>query len=774
MTSWCCAVIMFLFVGAASAADGQLLPGTRPLEMTGDLSVENLVRIDRFLERAIDEAVGEREQRWQRDYSSREAYAKSVRLNRHRLRQKIGAVDPRKPPNDLQLVATLNRPALVAESEQVKVYAVRWSALAGVDGEGLLIEPATMPRAIVIAVPDADWTPEMVAGLDAHAPRAAGFGRRLAEAGCRVLVPTLIDRNTRWSGNPRVRMLNQTHREFIYRQAFFMGRHLVGYEVQKVQAAVDYFQARPDSRQWPIGVAGYGEGGLVAFYAAAIDDRIDATLVSGYFQPRESMHSEPVYRNVYGLLREFGDSDIASLIAPRKLIVEASRAPAAPDPPPQIKGLNFAAYGKLSTPAFESVVDEFARAQQHYRRLHVADNSCLIPGEKGSDAPMSEAALRSFADALGARPLKAVSAQQLRDRRGNFDPLPRQRRQFDQLIAHTQQIVKRSPLRRAEFWSAAESTTVARWQQTSQRYRQVLWDEVIGRLPAASLPANPRTRQIYRTSRWTGYEVVLDVYPDVFTYGILLLPKNIKPGEKRPVVVAQHGRNGRPQDICSPDVDTPAYHSFGARLADLGFIVYAPQNLYIGEERYRTVQRKAFALGMTFFAPMVRQHEQVLKWLSELPQVDAKRIGFYGLSYGGKSAMLIPAVLEGYALSICSGDFNEQVWKHTSIDDRYSFMFTLEHEHAEFDFGERFNYAEIASLLVPRPFMVERGHHDGVAPDEWVAYEYAKVRRLYVVLGIGDRTTIEFFDGRHEINARGSFKFLAKHLNWPGKSDANH
>ncbi len=63
--------------------------------------------------------------------------------------------------------------------------------------------------------------------------------------------------------------------------------------------------------------------------------------------------------------------------------------------------------------------------------------------------------------------------------------------------------------------------------------------------------------------------------------------------------------------------------------------------------------------------------------------------------------------------------------------------------------------------------MVERSRHDSVAPDEWVAYEYAKVRRLYVKLGIGDRTNIEFFNGRHEINARGAFDFLHRHLSWP-------
>ena len=36
----------------------------------------------------------------------------------------------------------------------------------------------------------------------------------------------------------------------------------------------------------------------------------------------------------------------------------------------------------------------------------------------------------------------------------------------------------------------------------------------------------------------------------------------------------------------------------------------------------------------------------------------------------------------------------------------------------EFDLGNTFNYGEMAGLIAPRPFMVERGHDDGVAPDE--------------------------------------------------------
>ena len=84
----------------------------------------------------------------------------------------------------------------------------------------------------------------------------------------------------------------------------------------------------------------------------------------------------------------------------------------------------------------------------------------------------------------------------------------------------------------------------------------------------------------------------------------------------------------------------------------------------------------------------------------------------------------------------------------------------------EFDFANVVNYADLAALMAPRPFMVERRHSDGVAPDEWVAYEFSRVRRFYDALGLGDRAEIEFFNGPHEIHGEGTFRFLKTHLDW--------
>ena len=98
-------------------------------------------------------------------------------------------------------------------------------------------------------------------------------------------------------------------------------------------------------------------------------------------------------------------------------------------------------------------------------------------------------------------------------------------------------------------------------------------------------------------------------------------------------------------------------------------------------------------------------------------------------------------------------------------------MWTGEYEIFEFDLGGAFNYSEMAALIAPRPFMVERGHFDGVGVDEWVAFEFAKVRNLYAArLKIPDRCEIEWFDGPHTINGQGTYRFLDRHLDQSGRT----
>jgi len=764
------AALLLLLLATVAAADP--VPGTRPLETQGDLAEQMVAGIDRFLTRETEAAAARRERFWKRDLSSREAYGRSVEPNRQHLRKILGVTDARLPlpddPLDPYLFPT--GPVAVGGKGSFSAAWFRWPVLPGVEMEGLVLRPGGVPaRARVVALPDCDWTPEMLCGLAPGIPAEAQFARRLAESGCEVVVPVLIDRRDTFSGRPDIRMTNQPHREFVYRGAFEMGRHIIGYEVQKVLAAVDYLTHASRGKSLPVGVAGYGEGGLLALYSAALDPRIDAALVSGYFGPRQEVWREPIYRNVWALLDEFGDAEVASLVAPRALVVEHCRFPDVSGPPPARDGRSGAAPGVISTPPLAGVTAEVERARTLIPGLKPAPRLELAGSGEGQ--PGSEEALTLFLKALGLKKGLSPSVAPPADLRKGFAPEARQKRQFEQLVEYNQRLLREGEGRRREFWAKADGSSPERWKESTRPYREYFWDEVIGRFPPASLPAGARTRLVYDEPKYRGYEVVLDVWTDVFAYGILLVPKDLQPGEKRPVVVCQHGLEGRPQDVADPKVDSPYYHQFACKLAEEGYVTFSPQNPYIFGDRFRLLQRKLNPLRKSLFSVIVRQHERILEWLGEQPFVDRERIAFYGLSYGGKTAMRVPALLEGYCLSICSGDFNEWIWKNVTTSWRGSYMFTPEWEMFEFDLGNTFNYAEMSWLICPRPFMVERGHDDGVGLSEWVSYEYSKTRERYDRLKIPERAEIEYFVGPHHIQGVGSFAFLRRWLGAPHRKD---
>jgi dienelactone hydrolase len=773
----------------------EVMPGTRALTWQGDLSVKMLDGAHKFIEEKIEASVSTRRNLWNRDLSSPAAYEMSVEPNRQRFMQYIGVDNKSKPSANyntgieekypdiyMQRISVDTDAERVAETDKYIVYQVRWPVLYRVFGEGLLLQPKTKPVANIVAIPDADQDPEQLVGLSPGVPPVSQFARHLAENGFQVLIPTLISRTFLFPGKQN----QQTYREWLYRQSFHMGRHLIGYEVQKVLAAVDWFKQSPDN-DVKIGVAGYSEGALIAFYSAAVDKRIDAALVSGYFASRQRVWDEPLYRNVWAQLTEFGDAEIATLVAPRSLIIEHSSVPEinerieSREAPSEVGGWPFTGYkGKIQTPTFETVSAEYNRIDALTKPGF--QSKYLVSGPKNVAMSFGSAsALEKFTQSLGFNSSLKISSELPRDGRKKFDAKARQIRQVKEIEDHVQWLLRDSDHERNRFflYSVMPEFEKRSWStkahhpyyspghfvEKGKEYRKYFREEILGSFDDKLLPPNTQTRKIYDKERWTGYEVVLDVFPNLFATGILLIPKDLKPGEQRPVVVCQHGRNSVPHDIVVGNKEY--YNDVAAKLADQGFIVYAPQNPYRGEDRYRLLDRKANLLKKTLFSFIVSQHDQTLRWLGSLPFVDKSRIAFYGLSYGGETAMRVPAVLEGYCLSICSGDFGDWTRKVVDTHNKVGFMNTFEWEMPYFNMGNTFSYAEMAYLIFPRPFMVERGHDDLVQPEEWVSYEYGKVRYVYDKFNLEDNTTIEFFNGGHSMRNEGTFKFLRKHLRWP-------
>ena len=773
------ALIFLLAVIPALCAEP--LPGTQPLNEDGDIAAKMVQGIHSFLDRETVEVTKARAALW-KQMTTRgpeepkpafwpntfmvEAWEKKMEPKRARLRQllgianQIGATEMHQVPPPLPYFASPDAAAQSSIAGQLKgdvVSHVRWNAVRGVQGEGLLSSPkqATDSMEACIVIPDCGVTPEQSFGLSAGLPPERQWANRLARlAGSTTLAISLADRRT-GARMPEGRESKFSQREVLWRASFEMGRTLLAYEIEKVLAAVNWICAGREHRS--IRVIGTGDGGLVALYAAALDPRITMVGLEGVFAPAEAQWNEPIDRTVFGLLREFGMAELAAVIAPRGLVVRGADWPQV-----DLNDSGGGAPGKLGAITESAVAAEFARAVDLRKAAPPDPIGGVVTIRKDLPGEFLEKVLMGNFDSFDGKPFQPSAEPVLNPKPA--DENGRQARLFNNILEDTQHLMRQAQKARGEHWKGADFASAEKFAESAKAYREKFWTDITGKLPPATLPPNARSRQIYDTEKITGWEIMLDVYPDVFAFGTLLLPKDLKPGEKRAVVVCQHGLEGRPSDLADPKLDHPAYHTYGVRLAERGYIVFAPQNPYIGKTEFRQICRKAWPIGLSLWSFIVRQHETILTWLKTQPNVDASRIAFYGLSYGGKSAMRLPALLPDYCLSICSADYNEWIWKNVDASAPYSYLHTNEYDMVEWNMGNTFNYAELSWLIFPRPFMVERGHDDGVSCDEWVAYEFARTRRHYSKLGLGDRAEIEFFNGPHTINGQGTFRFLDKWL----------
>src|SRR5439155_23725149 len=101
--------------------------------------------------------------------------------------------------------------------------------------------------------------------------------------------------------------------------------------------------------------------------------------------------------------------------------------------------------------------------------------------------------------------------------RQGLDAEERQHGQVEQLVEHTQRLLPASERARDEFFNRRVNTTsLSAYQADCQPFKSNFWNELIGRFPSATLPANARSRKIYVEEKWTGYDVMLDFWPYVF------------------------------------------------------------------------------------------------------------------------------------------------------------------------------------------------------------------------------------------------------------------
>ncbi|HUT92011.1 MAG TPA: prolyl oligopeptidase family serine peptidase [Thermoguttaceae bacterium] len=706
------------------------LPGTSRLTLPQDDAVvhaRHMQQVEDYFQRRIEEARGFRDRQWKPDFSSAEAYEDSIAAHRVNCRKMLGLVDAK------AAVAEAKSTRLAASGD-LRIERISVPMFAGLSGRGLLFSPgANGPRAAVVVCADADTWPERFAGLTGDG-KPAKWLTDLVARGAMVYVPQSIER---LQDHPYSKTTNNKDRRMIlYRLGYPVGRTMPGLDVQDVLAAVDYLLARDEVDPSRLGLVGIGQGGMTALFAAAVDRRVSAVAVADYFQVRDHCWQEPVDRRLARQLLEFGDAELAGLVAPRPLRVVHSAASAIPK---------------------DRVMAEIARASRFYSGLRKAPH-LKFAHLSGEDAAAASTGL--LAEDLGLPEPRAdldwpavnvsdAEAKAVRDKH------------FEERLACLRTLIAESEAKRDARWRLAKCSR----SEFDQVKAAMLKDyrELVSHVPTEGTPINPKTELALATDKYKLYRITLDVTPGVEVYGNLLVPRDIK--GRAAAVICQHGLSGTPEMTTGLGMtkDT-AYHEFARHLAEHGYVVFSPYLMQRRTEEINVLVRQADAVGMMRVAMPVAKTRRVVDFLETLPFVDAKRIGYYGLSYGGYSAIWISPLEPRLAATVISGHFNDWRSKITNDTLHTSYLWHPDEDFYNWDILHRFTHVELVAMIAPRPACIEFGERDGITTPEWTAYAWKQVVGWRDPLGLADRITLAHYDGVHEIHAVEAIDFLDRFL----------
>ena len=327
-----------------------------------------------------------------------------------------------------------------------------------------------------------------------------------------------------------------------------------------------------------------------------------------------------------------------------------------------------------------------------------------------------------------------------------------------EILAQMESLIKskrsESDSQRERFFDPDFSSEQA-YEADIHKYRRQ-FKEMLGwplTLPAPETVPSAREKFIAEDDLGRIYRIWIETLPGLETYGLLFLPLGKGP---HPLIISQHGGGGTPE-LCSGFLGSANYNDMSRRVLRRGFAVFAPQLSMWRDDFGPTANRNQIdiqlkQIGGSIAALDIWQLQRSLDLLTARKDIDDKRIGMIGLSWGGFYTLITAAVETRIQVAVASCFFS----------NRYVYDMS---PAVWFNSGNTFLDAEIAGMVCPRSLYIEVGKQDELFDVCHAQPEAQKVAKFYDKLGIPERFIYKEHEGGHELDkSDNGIQFLSKHL----------
>jgi hypothetical protein len=292
----------------------------------------------------------------------------------------------------------------------------------------------------------------------------------------------------------------------------------------------------------------------------------------------------------------------------------------------------------------------------------------------------------------------------------------------------------------------SEIKTADDWKARKDEYRRQLFEMLsLDPLPERT-PLEPRVTGVVEHDQFRVEKVTFQSRPGLYVTGDLYLPKQIDRALPTILYVCGHGRVFK--DGISYGNKTH-YQHHGGWFARNGYACLTIDSLQLGEIEgiHHGTHRYDMwwwnSRGYTPAGVEAWNCIRALDYLETRPEVDKERFGVTGRSGGGAYSWWIAALDERIKVAVpVAGitDLRNHVVDGT-VEGHCDCMFTVN--------TYRWDYAQVAALVAPRPLLISNTDKDGIFPLDGVVRVHDRVRKVYKLLSAEKNLGLQITEGPH-------------------------